>query len=315
MIRLHLLLFFLHTTCIFAQDMGEVPVAKTVEDFHIKGKAKSIYEITYAAKLENTILLDSTVRLDTLLFRNKEVNIKFNEAGFVTSSKTDSFDTDAKTILSREHIYHYRDGKLSSIVYRLDDKQVDSTYISYNRKNEVDEQLYYDKKGKLLKQVQYFYRGGNVFNIKIRGEDRMLINFIRFQYDLAGNLTEQEIKGSTMQYEQSYKYRYDTLKDGSRQVNKYNYAGKNKYKGMERYLYDSRNNLTEIVITDSFKRVTLNKSMKYSPNGLLRSELIFTLYKNAYDYYYDFEHGNWKTKYIVANGKLFSKTHRVIEYY
>lgn len=315
MTRLLLIAFLINTTCLYAQDIGKLPVAPLVQDYDLKEHTKSIYEITYATKLENRVLLDSTVRLDTLQFRNKETNVTFNTNGYAINSKVDSFDRDAKTILSREHRWYYKDGKLSGIAYYFNGKQIDSTSISYNRKGEAAKQTHYDKKGKMLKQVQYFYRYGNVFNIKVRDEEGMLQKFIRFKYDLAGNLTEQEIKGSTMQYEHSYKYRYDTLKDGTRQVNKFDYVGKYKCRSMERQLFDSRSNMTELVITDSFKRVVLNKTMKYSPNGLLRSELVFTRFKNAYDYYYQYEKGTWKTKYVVLNDRLISKTHRVVEYY
>lgn len=298
------------------QELGEIPKLKTTKDFDISGPIKSIYEITYAASFEQRTLLDSTVYLDTILSRNKETNILFTQEGYLESYKVETFDDKAKTISTYETIYHYDADKITSIIKLQDDKLIDSTYIDYNRKGEVAEQIFFDRKGNMFKKVQYFYRYGRIFNVKVRDEDGMLLNFIRYAYDAAGNLTEQEIKGNTMQYQHSLKYRYDTLKDGSRQVNKYDYVGKYKYKSMERWLIDSKGNMTELIVTDSNKRVTENHTMKYTPRGLLRSELVFTKYKNEYTYRYEYDdNGYWKTKYISVNGKLSSKTHRVVEYY
>lgn len=299
-----------------AQELAKQPKIKTAEDYDAAGAVKSIYEITYAAKLENRVLLDSTVRLDTVLFRHKETNILFNPEGYLISYKTDSFDSEAKTVLSKEERYNYHTNRISSIVYTVDSRITDSIIVDYDRHNKIDELIYYDRKGNMYKKVQYFYRNNNIFNIKVRDEKGLLVNFIRYKYNPAGKIYEEEINGSYMQHMHSYRYRYDTLKDGTAQVNKYDYTNKKKYRSLERTLIDKRGNITELVILDSNKRVTENHTMQYNPKNLLRSELVFTRFKNEYEYYYEYDDkGYWKTRYVVANGKLISKTHRVTEYY
>lgn len=301
---------------ITAQDFSKAPHIVTTKDFHVTGKVKSIYEITYTAALQKRVLLDSTVYMDTVLTRNKETNTSFNEDGYLLSNKMDSFNTDAQTIFSREEAFHYDKDKLTSVLHYVDGKLTDSAHVEYNRNGKIDEQAFYDHKDKLTKKIQYFYRSGRVFNIKVRNEDGSLQNFIRFKYDLAGNLKEQEINGNTMQYLHSFRYQYDTLENGNRQVNKYDYAGKYKYKSMVRYLEDPNGNITEWIATDSNKRVTENKTMTYNSRGLLESALIFTMYKFDYTYNYQYgKHGNWKTRFEYESGKPVSKVHRVIEYY
>ncbi len=318
MLRLPIYFLFAFAFCntAYAQDYGDIPAIQTAKDHDIKGPVKSVYEITYAASFQNRVLLDSTIYLDTILSRSKETNILFEPNGYLTSYKVDSFDEKAKTIASYEVVYRYDNDRLSGILHYWDEELIDSTYIGYDRRNLVKEQVVFDRKGKVLKKVQYFHRYGRIFNIKVRDNEGILVNFRRYEYDAAVNVTEKEIKGNTMQYLHSLKYRYDTLKDGSRQVNKYDYVGKYKYRSMERWLIDTRGNITELIITDSNKRVLENHTMKYTPRGLLRSELVFTRYKNEYTYRYEYgDNGNWKTKYASVNDKLKSKTHRVIEMY
>ncbi|MCB0697214.1 MAG: hypothetical protein KDC07_07605 [Chitinophagaceae bacterium] len=305
-----------YTITLPAQDAGELPVIKAVKDYDVAGPVKSLYEITYAVSFQNRTLLDSTVYLDTILSRNKETNVAFDTLGRLLSDKVDSFDADGKTILSHEVVYHYNADKLAGILHYTNGDLLDSTYIEYNRKEEVEKLISYDHKGRLTKTIQYFYRNGNIFNIKIRNDENLLVNFIRYKYDLTGKLTEQEINGSTMQYIHSYKYKYDTLKDGTTQMNKYDYIGRYKYRSLVQHLYDTKGQLIQMIVTDSNRRVTENHTMKYTPTGLLRSELVFTRFKNEYTYHYEYDDaGNWKTKYLSVNDKYARKTHRVKELY
>jgi|GEM_PF-4544067 len=318
MLRPQIYLLFALALCntAYAQEYGEVPAIQTTEDFDIGGPVKSLYEITYAVSFQNRILLDSTVYLDTILSRSKETNTVFNTDGYLVSYEVDSFDDKGKTIVSYGVAYLYDQKRMTGILHYRNKELTDSTAITYDRRDLIKEQAVYNHKNRLQKKIQYFHRYGRIFNIKVRDEEGMLVNFIRYEYDAAGNVTEQEVKGNTMQYLHSFKYRYDTLKDGSRQVNKYDYVGKYKYRSMVRYLEDSRGNITELIVTDSNKRVTENHTMKYTPKGLLRSELVFTRYKNEYTYRYEYdESGYWKTKYVTVNDKLSSKTHRVKELY
>lgn len=301
---------------VIAQDIWEVPNIKTVNDYNLKGDSiTGLYTIEYTASLQERILKDSTVYLDTVLSRSKESNLSFNDAGQLTLVKIDSFDEKGKTLFSRKDKYLYVEGKLSGIIHYVDDDMTDSTYISYDRKGELDEQRFYDKKGRLLKIVQYFYRNNRIFNIKVRDEDMGLLNFIRFSYNSKGDIREQEVKGNTMQYMYSYKYSYDTSKDGLITINKYDYVGKYKCRNMYGKTYNKKTQLVEVTVADSNKRVIDYRTLTYNRHGLIRSQLIFKKYK--YDYLYTYEYdklGNWRTKWTFEKNVPKSKIHRVIEF-
>ena len=318
--RIHkaLVLYIICMTTItsYAQDIWEVPVIKTAKDYHLKGDSiTGLYIIEYNAALQERVLKDSTVYLDTVLSRSKESNLKFNVKGQLTSIKVDSFDEKGKTVFSKEDKYLYKGGKLSGIIHYVGDEMTDSTYISYDRHGQIDEQSFFDKKDRLIKVVQYFYRNNRIFNVKVRDEDMGLLNFIRFAYNTNGDIREQEVKGNTMQYLYSYKYSYDTSKEGLITINKYDYVGKYKYRNMHGKAYNQKGQLVEVTVADSNKRVTDYRTLKYNRYGLLHTQLIFTKYKYDYLYTYEYdEKGNWRTKWTFENKVPASKIHRVIEF-
>lgn len=300
-----------------AQKITEVDIPEviTVKDYKLDDSVKKLYKIEYAVKLEDRELNDGTTYTDTLLSKNKEVNVYFNEDGYLTSHKVDSFDEKGKTIFSREKKYHYNGNKITGILHFEDGKQQDSTYIEYDRKGLIDEQVYYDRKGRKLKTVQYFHRRGRIFNVKVRDEEGMLVNFVRFEYDAAGNLKEQEVKGSNMQYLFSYKYEYDTLENGNRQVNKYDYVGQYKFRKMFAYLEDKKGNMTQWTIADSTHHIVDYRTMTYNDKNLKETELIFKQFKYDYTYAYTYnDKGYWRTQYQYESGKPVRKVHRVMEY-
>lgn len=298
-----------------AQDIWEVPSTKTIENFHLKGDSiTGLYMMEYKASLQERVLKDSTVYLDTVLARSKETNLTFNENGQLTSLKVDSFDEKGKLAFNRKEKYLYIDGKLSGIIHYEDDDMTDSTDISYDRNGDLDEQRFYNKKGRLLQIVQYFYRNNRIFNIKVRNEDMALQNFVRYAYNNVGEIREQEVKGNTMQYMYSYKYSYDTTKDGMVTINKYDYVGKYKCRNMHGKTFNKKGQLVEITVADSNKRVTDYRTLKYNRYGLLRSQLIFKRFKYDYLYTYEYdEQGNWRTKWTFEKKVPVSKVHRVIE--
>lgn len=300
-----------------AQDMTAVPEMPKLSDFHLPGNVQSLYTIQYAIQLRDRVMPDSTVFTDTLLTKSKEVNYIFNEHGHLLSLRSDSFDEKGKIIISKETKYYYGPkGKLAGVAHFDDSKMADSVYIGYNRHDMVDEQVYYDRKGRKEGRVQYFYRNDRVFNVKVRDKDEMLLSFIRFEYDAAGNLRKKEIKGNTLQYESSLKYSYDTMNNGYVQINEYDYAGQYKVMGMRGKVYDTVGRLVEFNTADSNKRIVESGTIEYNNMGLPASELIFTMYKYDYSYLYEYdENGYWKTRRKFEQGKPVSKTHRVIELY
>ncbi len=305
-------IFIVHAT---AQDKTAVPAALTLADYHLPAHTQSVYTIQYAIQLQDRVMPDSTVFTDTILTKSKEANYSFNEHGYMLSQQADSFDEKGRTVLSRETKYGYgKKGRLEGIVQMDEGKMIDSVHIGYNRNGQVDELVYFDKKGRKEGRVQYFYRNGKVFNIKQRDKDEMLLSFIRYEYDAAGNLREKEIKGNTLQYESSLKYSYDTLGNGYMQINEYDYAGAYKIMGMRGKVYDTAGRLVEVSVADSNKRIIESSTIEYNDKGLPSSELTFTMYKYDYSYLYEYdENGWWKTRRKFEQGKPISKTHRVVE--
>lgn len=293
----------------------DIPHLTTAKDYNMDDSVKKLYKIVYGADLQERMMDDTTVFVDTVLYKSKEEHVRFNEKGYLVSHKVDSFNEKGKNILSRETRYHYTDDKVSGLLHFEDGKQKDSTYIEYDRKGLIDEQVYYDRKGRKLKTVQYFHRRGRIFNVKVRDDEGALVNFIRYEYDAAGNLLEQEVKGETMQYLFSYKYDYDTLEDGNRQVNKYDYVGQYKFRKMFSYLEDPKGNMVQWTIADSTHHIVDYRTMTYNEKNLLATELIFKMLKYDYTYKYTYnDKGYWKTQYVYDNGKPVRKTHRVMEY-
>lgn len=317
MTRLICLLQVLFAVAAAGQDKTEVPETITLNSYHLPENVQSVYTVEYSIQLQERVMRDSTVFTDTVLSKSKEANYRFNEQGYLLSLQSDSFDEKGKTIISKETRYNYgKKGRLESVARFDDGEMTDSVYIGYNRNGQVDEQVYFDKKGRKEGRVQYFYRNGRVFNIKQRDDDEMLVRFIRFEYDAAGIPAEKEIKGNTLQYEASIKYSYDTLDNGYVQANEYDYVGPYKIMGMRGKVYDKAGRVVESSVVDSNKRITESCAIDYNQRGLPVSELIFTRYKYDYTYSYTYdENGNWKTRRKYEQDVPVARTHRVLEYF
>ncbi|MBW7912875.1 MAG: hypothetical protein H3C54_04050 [Taibaiella sp.] len=317
MTRLICLLLLISATKVKAQDKTTLPVAMAVADYQLPVGTQSVYTIQYSIQLADRVMPDSTVFTDTIPSKSKECNYTFNEQGFLVVMQVDSFDEKGKVITSTVTRYGYgKEGRLRGVVHYEDGKMTDSVYVGYNRRDEADEQVYYDKKGRKEGRVQYFYRNGRVFNVKVRDEDDMLLSFIRYEYDAASNVREKEIKGNTLQYESAIRYSYDTLANGYVQINEYDYAGAYKIMGMLGKVLDTSGRVVEITVADSNKRVVASSTFEYNDKGLPISELTFTMYKHDYSYLYEYDdNGWWKTRRKFEEGIPISKTHRVVELY
>lgn len=315
MTRLICLTLLIANTQISAQDRIALPAARTLHGLQLPAKTQSVYTIQYNIQLQNRVMPDSTVFTDTMLSKSKECNYIFNEDGDMLSEQADSFDEKGRIVESTTVRYTYEEkGRLAGVTYFRDSKVTDSVFIGYNRKGEVDEQVFYDKKGRKTGRVQYFYRNGRVFNVKVRDQDDMLVSFIRYEYDAAGNVREKEIKGNTLQYQSSLRYTYDTLDRGYVQINEFEYAEPYKVLGMRGKVLDTAGRVVETTVADSNKRVVESSTIEYNNQGLPVSERTFTMYKYDYSYLYEYdEHGWWKTRRKLEQGTPVSRTHRVIE--
>lgn len=315
MTRLICLTLLIAITQTDAQDRVTLPEAQTLSDFQLPANTQSVYTIQYKIQLQDRVMPDSTVFTDTLLSKSMEANYTFNEHGFLLYVQVDSFDEKGRTITTTAAKYNYgNNGLPASVVHYEDAKMTDSTFIGYNRRGEADEQMFYDRKGRKEGRVQYFYRNGKLFNVKQRDEDDMLLSFIRYEYDAAGNICEKEIKGNTLQFESRLKYTYDTLDNGHVQINEFDYADAYKIIGMRGEVYDKAGNLVEATVADSNKRIVASSTFEYNDRGLPVSELTFRMYKYDYSYLYEYdENGFWKTRKKFEQGRPISKTHRVVE--
>lgn len=301
----------------FAQYDITIPEVITAKNYRVNGPVEKIYIIYYEAGLQERMLVDSTIKTDTVLSRLKEENLYFNKDTQLTRVTIDSFDEKGKTELFKETRYYYNgDKQLASVTFLEDGKIKDSTSFEYDRHGELDKQIFYDRKDRIEKRIEYFYRHDRIFNVKVRDPERKLLQFVRFEYDNQGRLREQEIKGSTMQYISSVKFTYDTLNNGNYQEGVYDYVGAYKYKGMVANTYNKKMQVVERSTADSNKRITEYASLEYNNMGLKSKEVIFTKYKNDYTYFYEYDdNGNWKTMNKYESGKPVLKTHRVFEYY
>lgn len=299
-----------------AQHTIDIPKIQGPKDHALEGKVSKVYSITYAISLQDRIMPDSTKFVDTIQTKAAEVYIGFDSLSRMTYYKVDSFDAGGNNRYSKAWYQYYADDLLEAGAFYSAGKLEDSFRLGYNRKNEVDEMLVYNRKGKKAGRVQYFYRHGVVYNIKERDEDEMMVRFIRMEHDTAGRIREREVKDNTMRRVLLNKYEYEITYDGLVQRNEYDYNDTGKIIGMSGTVFDLNGRTAEITEMDEQKRVLRQSTYTYNDNGLPATELTFTMFKKdlSFSYEYD-ENGNWKTRRSYTDGTPVSKTHRVIEYY
>lgn len=301
------------------EEYTRLPDIITPNTYGISGNVKSIYNIKYDLALQERENLDGTKKVDTILNKSIESTRYFDTNGYQVRVVTDSFNSKGKAELSKEKKYYYRnDGKLLAFSNYEDGKLTDSGSVEYDHrhKNEVEEIVYYDRRDRVLRIVEFFYRENRVFNVKIRNEDRSLQNFIRYKYYM-GRLWEKEVEGNTRQHLYSLRYEYDTLDDGKVQVNMYECNSRYHCNTLHGRLYTPDGKLLERTVTDSNKRMIEYASLRYNDKGLLENETIFaneTKIDNVYTYQYD-DRGYWQTVRISDQGEPKRKVHRVVEYY
>ncbi|MCB0700404.1 MAG: hypothetical protein H6551_12295 [Chitinophagales bacterium] len=301
------------------EEYTKVPKAITAESLGITSKVKSIYKIEYSISTAERTLDDTTHWVDTLLNKNIETTSYFNKLGYLSMKTLDSFDEKGKIEQSRTtRYYHNKDRQILALSHYIDHRFKDSIRVEYDHrhKDRVEELTYYDKKGDVVRYVEFFYRNDRIFNVKLRNPDRSLQNFIRYEYFDNGMLREKEVKGSTMQYMYSVKYEYDSIGDGNIQMNRYDYVGLYKCKQMIGKVFNSDGQMLEKTVTDSTKHVIDYRTLTYNDKGLLATEQVFAGESSSdKEYTYEFDDkGYWRTVKVSDKGTPVSKTHRVIEY-
>lgn len=301
------------------EEYTELPQVVTPATYGIDGKVKSIYKIKYDIALQERQMGDTTEWTDTVLTKRIETTRYFDSIGRQVKVVTDSFDDKGKIELNTiKHYYYNSDNRLLAFSSYEDGKLKDSAAVEYDRrdKDEIEEISYYDKKARLTRTVEFFYRNDRIFNVKLRNPDRSLQNFIRYKY-FKGRLWVKEVQGNTMQRLYSLRYEYDTLDNGRFQVNKYVCNGRYHCNTLYGELYSPNGKLLERTVTDSNKRMVEYGSFRYNEKGLLETETIFaneSKIDNLYSYEYD-DKGYWRTVRINDKGIPARKVHRVIEYY
>lgn len=310
-----LLLLSVFVFPLHAQEVLPAPVIYTQKNFQLKGNVDSVYCITYSIKLTERIMPDSTVFVDTVLSKSKETRLVFDSVARLVNRQVDSFDITGKAVNKQEERYYFEKDKLLATARLEDGKLKDSVSLSYNRKGYVDELSRYDRRQKLQGFVQYFYRSDKVFNIKQRNADRMLKRFIRMEYDYYGRIAQRQEMDEHMRLAVTTDYSYDTLGDGSIQVNEFNYDGERNLTGMDGHIINKHGQLAERSEIDADKRMKRQSTYTYNDRGIVASELTFTTTKEDYTFSYRYdEQGNWKTMLKYSEDTPIAKTHRVVAY-
>lgn len=315
MFRLLFVLTTLYALPASAGSVHDTIAVKTRGNYHLPEGVERVYTIEYSISLKERVMPDSTVFTDSLLTKRKECNYIFSRDGYLLNFVADSFDDGGRELLRKEDKYYYDGHHLAGIVHVENNKMVDSMCIGYNRKGEINEKTMYDRRGRKTGRVQYFYRSGKVFNIKLRRQDDMLQQFIRLEYDDLGRLKEKEFKNSDLQYSSAVKYDY-TDADGNVRVNEYRYANPQKIAGMTTRIYDGQKRLVHLSVADSNKRIVESRTIEYNEWSLPASELVFTTTKVDYTFSYEYDdRGYWKTRIKYEGAIPVSRIHRVVEYF
>ena len=314
-VTVFLLSLLVFSTSLHAQQGVYVPVVLTPKQFQLQGNVDSVYSITYGIQLNNRTMPDSTVFVDTVLSKSKETKLVFDSMGRLVNRQVDSFDMGGKMVRKNEERYYFGGERLMAMASFEDGKLKDSISLSYNRKGYIDEQARYDKRHRIQGFVQYFYRNDKVFNIKQRDADRRQKRFIRMEYNYSGRITERQEMDENMRVAVTVEYSYDTLDDGSIQVNEFNYDGERNLTGMDGHIINKQGQLAELSEIDADKRMKRQSTYTYNDRGIIASERTFTTIKEGYTFTYGYdEQGNWKTRHRFSEGLPTAKTHRVISY-
>lgn len=255
-----------------------------IETAGLKGKVKSVREITYQA-IGNQ---DTLVKGDIVMAEDiPNYYITYNEFG----NTLDMFSYDnSNELLFRWHYTYDKDNQTLSAIYMDKYNEVlDSTYYVYDDKGNEKEYYHYDADGNLCyKMLQSYDRKGNCMEQKSINVENLIIRDTKCKY-----------KGKNLVEDASY--------DGDNHLIMYS-----------KYTYDKHNNLKTQAIYNADSSINTQGFYDYNENqDIIRSvtkvpqtpDVEYT-YKYTYD-----KKGNWTQKITSLNGEVILLTIRQIEYY
>lgn len=300
----------------YGQNANDTITAKNITDFALQENVKEVSTLRYFVEI--TPSTDSLVKFDTTYTLTSGEVLTFDSLGKLEEHSNTTYKNKEKVKERDRTIYSYTiNGDVNIIsFYENEDLQYRKTLV-YNNDNQLAEVVKRDRRDKLETTTLYYYKEGKIFNIKVKDENNVMLNFIRLNYNSNGYLKEREYRGETMQLLHLQKYIYDTLNDGITRLNIYSYAIDEKLRALYSYQYDNKGNTIQQTITDSNKRVTLYQTNAYNDNNELVKEVNFsdgTKKVNTYQYIYD-EYNNWTTQTFFQSGQLVILQKRTITYY
>ncbi|MEZ5016705.1 MAG: hypothetical protein R2800_06615 [Flavipsychrobacter sp.] len=301
---------------VIAQHHDDLPTPKNSESFALKGVAKEMTEQYYSIAISGST--DTLTKNDTTYTLIEENKMQFDSLGHLTQERNLTYNNRGKVNHSNHTDYQYTStGKIYTIEHYINEHLVSIKRLHYNNDNLLSELVQQDKKGKLESTTLFYYKDGQVFNIKIKDEDNVMQNFIRLSYDSKDQLKEREYRGATMQLLNSQKYLRDTLNDTITRLNLYDYATDGKVRALFTYLYDQDGNIIQQTILDSNKKTTLYQTNTYNEQNELTKETNFSndiKTENSYQYTHD-QQKSWITQTISQQGVLMALRKRAIVYY
>lgn len=282
-----------------------------VQKENLKGKVKTLSEITYKAHKNNDVLEKQTEK------PLEKKHIIYNNKGY----KLEEHKFEAETNGNEKWTYKYDKNKLVERK-RTSDKDIFTIYGK----------LKYDSQGNKIEENVYTDYGNEVY-----------INKYTFKYDSKNNLIEENFYGSGEKIENSITYSYNK-KGKEIECNRYNHKGL-RFENIQSE-YNGKGELIATNVYDEADKLTIKKIFQYDEKGNIVSreiqhfnsnipppppmgmpvagnnkteskddeEMHYTQ-KETYKYTKYDAKGNWIERLEYFSEKLSSITEREIEYY
>lgn len=246
---------------------------------NLKGKVKSITEISYEAK-------DRFGKIEKVSRKRKydiyDYQKKFNNEGYLIEKKEFNSDDRLKFIIKYDDIgnpiegnEHISDGSfLKRYINIYNDKGVVIEHNNYNSVGKIESKFTfkYDKRGNKIEtneynsdgniETKYIYKyddKGNKVEKKKYNLDGILEKKYIFKYDDKGNLLEETFYSEDLEKITKYDYQYDDI--GNKIISK-NYLYENfSYKVVD--IYDNKGNEIEAIFYDEYEVITSHYTYEY----------------------------------------------------
>lgn len=314
------ILIFLSYHVVNAQVIQDIPDKQNTKHYHLNGAVQQVTEQTYRVAISGDIESDADTfsPADTTHMIAAEMTLGFNNNKRLTLKQTSDYNIKRSKIDNTyTSSYNYdSDDKLISITRTENGKVIDSTAIDYNNNGRLEEMVVYDKKDRIIERRQFSYKNGKAFNIRIKDENNAIKNFVRLEYNKAGQVKERQFRGNSLQVLAIQLYKRKKTKDGT-QLNIYDYVEGNRFRRLYSSLYDKKGNELQRTVTDSNKRVVEYRTLTYNKQNELIKNVAFINEKKeslSYQYKYD-SNGNWIEQQVSRNGLPYEVRRRTITYY